>query len=93
VYFVWEDDEGKEWDWTAIRGIRGDKHNTHRVQLKLQWADRRNDGSLWHDSWVPLRQCKGVWEWLYQHKMNTSRMTGYWTEWADVVRREYGNSH
>ena len=90
----WEDDEGELWDWLTVKGLQhsGSDHSgsdTDGIQVLLQWDPRQDNGRLWPDSWEPVSQCNGLWEWLYWNRAQAPRVGAYWEEWVAMITAQY----
>jgi hypothetical protein len=84
----WQDDDGLLWDWLTVKGIQRNA-DTAQFDLLLQWAGRQANGRLWQDSWEPVGQCNGAWEWMYQHRVLAGRVGAYWEEWLPLITTQW----
>jgi len=86
--------EGRDYDWIAVKGMRGDPHNIRTIKFLLQWMDMRTDGTPWPDEWVKAQRCRLpiVWDWLMREVVHQSTVSDEWLPWVGVIEKRWRQS-
>ena len=60
------------------------------IEFKLEWLDKRRDGTPFPDSWVSAENCNlpEIWEWLMTEVILQPAIALHWEQWEGLIRRE-----